>query len=79
MSAGPVNQRFGGRIAGSLPVVPGQEWRLNADVTAILSAEHFKLLPRIEAEFCSDTGATKHRSGANCDTARASSWSAEIY
>ena len=50
-SAGPVNQRFGGRIAGSLPVVPGQKWRLNADVTAILNAAHFKLLPRIEAAF----------------------------
>ena len=49
-SAGPVNQRFGGRIAGSLPVVPGQNWRLNADVTAILNAAHFKLLPLIEAE-----------------------------
>ena len=50
-SAGPVNQRFGGRIAGSLPVVSGQKWRLNADVTAILNAAHFKLLPLIEAEF----------------------------
>ena len=49
-SAGPVNQRFGGRITGSLPVVPGQKWRLNADVTAILNAAHFKLLPLIEAE-----------------------------
>ena len=50
-SAGPINQRFGGRIAGSLPVVRGQKWRLNADVTAILTAAHFDLLPRIEAEF----------------------------
>ena len=50
-SAGPINQRFGGRIAGSLPVVLGQKWRLNADVTAILTAAHFDLLPRIEAEF----------------------------
>ena len=50
-SAGPINQRFGGRLAGSLPVVSGQKWRLNADVTAILTAAHFDLLPRIEAEF----------------------------
>ena len=50
-SAGPVFQRFGGRTAGSMPVVPGQEWRLNADVTAILNAAHFDLLPLIEAEF----------------------------
>ena len=50
-SADPVNQRFGGRIAGSLPVVPDQKWRLNADVTAILNAAHFNLLPLIEAEF----------------------------
>ena len=50
-SADPINQRFGGRIAGSLPVVRGQKWRLNADVTAILTAAHFDLLPRIEAEF----------------------------
>ena len=31
--------------------MPGQNWRLNADVTAILNAAHFKLLPRIEAAF----------------------------
>ena len=30
--------------------MPGQKWRLNADVTAILNAAHFKLLPLIEAE-----------------------------
>ena len=50
-SAGPVNQRFGGRITGSLPVVPDQAWRLNADVTAILNAAHFELLPLIETAF----------------------------
>ena len=51
LSAGPVYQRFGGRIAGSLPVVSGRCWRLNADVTAILNAAHFDLLPLIEAAF----------------------------
>ena len=51
MSAGPVYQRFGGRITGSLPVVPEHTWRLNADVTAILNAAHFDLLPLIEATF----------------------------
>ena len=50
-SAGPVNQRFGSRITGSLPVVPDQAWRLNADVTAILNAAHFELLPLIETAF----------------------------
>jgi len=50
-SAGAVNQRFGGRITGSLPVASGQRWRLNADVTAILNAANFGLLPQIETEF----------------------------
>ena len=31
--------------------MPDQKWRLNADLTAILNAAHFDLLPRIEAEF----------------------------
>ena len=51
VSASPVYQRFGGRIVGALPVVPDENWRLNADITAILNAAHFDLLPLIEATF----------------------------
>jgi hypothetical protein len=50
-SAGPVFQRFGGRVSGALPAAPPTRWRLNADVTAILNAAHFGLLSRIESEF----------------------------
>jgi len=50
-SAGPVFQRFGGRVSSALPVAPPTRWRLNADVTAILNAAHFGLLSRIESEF----------------------------
>jgi tetratricopeptide (TPR) repeat protein len=51
VSAGPVCQRFGGRIGGMLPVNAEHRWRLNADITAILNAAHFGLLEQIEAHF----------------------------
>ena len=78
-SAGPINQRFGGRIAGSLPVVLGQKWRLNADVTAILTAAHFDLLPRIEAEFAPIRLPQNAVIALSADAERASSCSAEIH
>ena len=50
-SAGPIFQRFGGRVSSALPATPETPWRLNADVTAILNAAHFGLLSQIESEF----------------------------
>ena len=47
----PTYQRFGGRTQARHPTVKGQRWRLNADITALLNAGHFRLLPRIETEY----------------------------
>jgi hypothetical protein len=49
-SAGPIFQRFGGRVSGALPATPTL-WRLNADTTAILNAAHFECLSKVESEF----------------------------
>lgn len=51
VSEGPVFQRFGGRSGDSVLPIGKQTWRLNADLTALLSAAHFGLLPLIEAHF----------------------------
>ena len=50
-SAGPVYVQYGGRPAGALPTDSAIRWRLNADLTAILTASQFGLLPKLEAEF----------------------------
>ena len=47
----PHYQRFGGRIQGGHQTVEGERWRLNADITALLTAAHFRFLPRIETEY----------------------------
>ena len=47
----PTYQRFGGRTPAPHRTVEGQDWRLNADITAILNAAHFGLLARIEAAY----------------------------
>ena len=47
-SAGPIYHR----VASSLPgTLQKKRWRLAADVTALLTAAHFGLLPEIETEF----------------------------
>jgi tetratricopeptide (TPR) repeat protein len=51
VSAGPVLVRFGGRVAGSVPSTDEHKWRLNADITALLTAAHFEVLEAIEGAF----------------------------
>ena len=51
LSAGPIYQRFGGKIGGSIPTEPANQLRLNADVTGLLNAAHLGLLAIVEREF----------------------------
>ncbi len=50
-SAGAVCQRFGGRVEGGISIDANRQPRLNADITAVLSAAHFGWLDLIEAHF----------------------------
>ena len=50
-SAGPIYQRFGGKIGGCIPTEPARRWRVNADVTGLLNAAHLGLLAIVEREF----------------------------
>jgi len=50
-SAGAVCQRFGGRVEGAISINTNRQPRLNADITALLSAAHFGWLDQIEAHF----------------------------
>ena len=50
-SVGAVYQRFGGRVRTNQPSDARHKCRLNADITAIINAEHFGLLTKIERAF----------------------------
>jgi tetratricopeptide (TPR) repeat protein len=51
LSAGPIYQRFGGRASRISSISADAKLRLNADITALLSATHFGVLGRLEAAF----------------------------
>lgn len=51
MSAGPLYERFGGRVARALSKPADDTLRVNADLTALLTAAHFGVLGRIETAF----------------------------